>query len=55
MITTDTVEHLSKVEALDMDLFDTAMRDGGVDAAAVTAQGLSGAHRLPELIRRLNA
>jgi len=54
MITTDTVEHLSQVEALDMELFDTALHEGGVDAAAVTARGLSGARRLPDVVRLLN-
>lgn len=54
MITGETVEHLSQVEALDMRLFDTAMGEGGVDAAAVTARGLSGAQRLPGVVRLLN-
>jgi len=54
MITEDTVEHLSQVEALDMDLFDTAMREAGLDASEVTARGLSGAHRLSDVVRQLN-
>lgn len=54
MITNETVEHLSQVEVLDMQLFDTAMREGGVDAAAVTARGVSGAQRLPDIVRALN-
>ncbi|MGW5736346.1 MULTISPECIES: NAD(P)-dependent oxidoreductase [Streptomyces] len=54
MVRTDTVEHLSKVEALDMELFDQAMRDAGVEAGEVTARGLSGARRLPALLTRLN-
>ena len=54
MITTDTVEHLAQVEALDVELFDTALHEGGVDAAAVTARGLSGARRLPDVVRLLN-
>jgi 3-hydroxyisobutyrate dehydrogenase-like beta-hydroxyacid dehydrogenase len=54
MVTLDTVEHLSGVEALDMDLFEAAMQDIGVDAGAVTARGMTGARRLPELLRRLN-
>lgn len=54
MVTTDTVEHLSKVEALDMDLFEIAMREGGVDASALTARGRSGARRLPDVVRLLN-
>ncbi|GAA1913106.1 NAD(P)-dependent oxidoreductase [Streptantibioticus ferralitis] len=54
MVTLENVEHPSGVEALDMELFDTAMRDVGVAAEAITARGLAGAHRLPELLRRLN-
>jgi 3-hydroxyisobutyrate dehydrogenase-like beta-hydroxyacid dehydrogenase len=53
MVTPETVDHLSQVEALDMELFDSAIRDAGVDAAEITARGLSGAHRLPGLIRAL--
>lgn len=54
MVNPDTVDHLSKVEALDMNLFEQAMRDAGVPAAATTARGLSGANRLPDVIDRLN-
>jgi 3-hydroxyisobutyrate dehydrogenase-like beta-hydroxyacid dehydrogenase len=54
MVTPDTVDHLSKVEALDMELFDQAMRAAGADAAEATARGLSGARRLTGLIARLN-
>ncbi len=54
MVTPDTVEHLSKVEAEDMAIFRAAMADAGVDADDVTARGLTGANRLPELIGRLN-
>jgi hypothetical protein len=49
-----TVEHLSSVEALDMEQFDTAMRDAGVDAGSVTAHGMAGAHGLSGLLHRLN-
>lgn len=54
MVTPNNVDHLSKVEALDMRLFDTAMTEGGVNAGSVTARGLAGASRLPALVRRLN-
>lgn len=54
MVTPDTVEHLSKVEAEDMAIFRAAMTDAGIDSADATARGLTGAKRLPELIRRLN-
>ena len=40
-ITPGNVEHLSGVEALDMELFATAVRDAGVDAEAITARGLA--------------
>jgi 3-hydroxyisobutyrate dehydrogenase-like beta-hydroxyacid dehydrogenase len=55
MVTRDTVAHLSQVEALDMELFDTAMRNAGIDPTAVTARGLSGAHRLGKTIEGLAA
>jgi len=54
MVTLDNVEHLSGVEALDMELFDAAMQHAGVDAGPLTARGMVGANRLPELLRRLN-
>jgi len=54
MVTPDNVEHLSGIEALDMELFDQAAREAGVDPAAVTARGLAGAHGLPDLVARLN-
>ena len=54
MVNPDTVEHLSEVEGLDMRIFDEAMRQAGVEAAAVTARGLEGAQGLPEVIGRLN-
>ncbi|WP_373453925.1 NAD-binding protein [Rhodococcus sp. 06-418-5] len=55
MVNPDTVEHLTQVEALDMHLFDRAMRDAGVSARPTTERGLSGAHRLPAVIGRLNS
>ena len=54
MVTPDTVEHLSEVEAEDIAIFRTAMTDARIDAASVTERGLAGAKRLPELIKRLN-
>lgn len=54
MVNPDTVDHLSSVEALDMELFDHAMREAGIDAASTTARGLAGANRLPEVMGRLN-
>lgn len=55
MVRPDNVEHLSKVEALDMELFDRALRDAGVDAGEVVERGLSGARGLPDLLDRLNS
>jgi 3-hydroxyisobutyrate dehydrogenase-like beta-hydroxyacid dehydrogenase len=46
MVTLDSVDHLARIEALDMQLFDTAMRDTGVNADSVTARGLTGASEL---------
>ena len=54
-ITPENVEHLSGVEALDMELFAQAMRDAGVDAEAITARGLAGANGLTTVMRRLQA
>lgn len=54
MVRPDTVKHLSRVEELDMGLFQEAMTDAGIEASQATARGLSGADRLPELIRQLN-
>jgi 3-hydroxyisobutyrate dehydrogenase-like beta-hydroxyacid dehydrogenase len=53
MVRPDTVDHLSKVEALDMELFDQAMRDVGIHAGEVVERGLAGARGLPELLERL--
>jgi 3-hydroxyisobutyrate dehydrogenase-like beta-hydroxyacid dehydrogenase len=54
MVTLDNVDHLARIEALDMQLFDTAMTESGVNADFVTARGLAGASALPALLRRLN-
>jgi 3-hydroxyisobutyrate dehydrogenase-like beta-hydroxyacid dehydrogenase len=54
MVTLDNVDHLARIEALDMQLFDTAMTESGVNADSVTARGLAGASGLPALLRRLN-
>lgn len=36
-VTLDNIEHLSSVEALDMQLFEAAMRDASVNAGSITA------------------
>jgi 3-hydroxyisobutyrate dehydrogenase-like beta-hydroxyacid dehydrogenase len=54
MITPETVDHLSTVEAEDMHIFDVAMTEEGVNAEEATARGLLGANRLTALIGRLN-
>lgn len=54
MITPDTVGHLAEVQGLDLDIFDLAMRESGLDASAVTARGVSGNNRLSQLVRTLN-
>lgn len=53
MINPDTVEHLSKVESLDIELFHDALRDSGIDASAVTTRALAGAQRIPAVVERL--
>jgi 3-hydroxyisobutyrate dehydrogenase-like beta-hydroxyacid dehydrogenase len=50
----DVVEHAKDVLILDMELFETAMADYGVDTAGITARALSGANRVPNNIRILN-
>ncbi|WP_162130078.1 NAD(P)-dependent oxidoreductase [Streptomyces xiaopingdaonensis] len=55
MVRPDNVDHLSAVEALDMELFEQAMSDAGVEAGDVTERGLSGARGLPALLTRLNS
>lgn len=53
MVTADTVEHLSAVEEVEINLFDTALREAGAEPGHVTARGLSGARRLDEVVGRL--
>ncbi|MBW8706179.1 2-hydroxy-3-oxopropionate reductase [Streptomyces sp. MBT84] len=55
MVRLDNVEHLARVEALDMELFDQALREAGIDSAAVTERGLAGAHGLVRLLHHLDA
>ena len=54
MVRPDNVEHLSGVEALDMELFDQAMREAGIDAATTTERGLAGARGPAQLLKHLN-
>jgi 3-hydroxyisobutyrate dehydrogenase-like beta-hydroxyacid dehydrogenase len=39
---------------LDMELFDAAMTEAGIEAGTITQRGLSGASRVPDVIRTLN-
>ncbi|WP_040785424.1 NAD(P)-dependent oxidoreductase [Nocardia pneumoniae] len=50
----DIVEHLAALEVLDIELFDQAMREAGIDSTAVTERGLAGARGLARLLDRLN-
>lgn len=50
----DTMEHMLRVLALDMEIFSTAMKEQGVDASAITTRGLAGMAVLPDLAYRLN-
>jgi len=50
----DTMDHMLRVLALDMEIFATAMKEQGMDASAITARGLAGMAALPDLVYRLN-
>ncbi|MEU2288583.1 NAD(P)-binding domain-containing protein [Streptomyces sp. NPDC013178] len=54
MVRPDNVDHLSAVETVDMELFDQAMREAGIDSTAVTGRGLAGARGLAQLLHRIN-
>ena len=54
MVTLDTVDHLSKVEAEDMQIFANAMSERHLTADTVTARGLARANGLTSLLHRLN-
>ncbi|MDR7277414.1 3-hydroxyisobutyrate dehydrogenase-like beta-hydroxyacid dehydrogenase [Catenuloplanes atrovinosus] len=53
MVNPDTVQHLSAVEDLDVDLFAAAMDEAGLDAGAVVARAHEGARGLPALVGSL--
>lgn len=53
MVNCETVDHLSAVEDLDVDLFAAAMTESGLDAEAVVARAHAGARGLPALVARL--
>ncbi len=50
----EMIEHAKDVLLLDVELFDTAMHDYGIDAEAISTRAVSGANRVPENIRMLN-
>lgn len=54
MVNLGTVDHLVPIGELDMQIFKTAMTEGGVNADAATARGLTGIRGLHGLLRRLN-
>ena len=54
MITPETVDHLTEMVEIDMEVFETAMKDAGLDADSVTARGKTGARNLHALVQRLN-
>ena len=54
LINPDTVEHLTAVQMLDMEIFASAMDDCGVNAQSATARGIEGTDNLVGLLRRLN-
>ena len=49
----NTMDHMLRVLALDMEIFATAMKEQGMDASAITARGLAGIAALPDLVYRL--
>ncbi|MDG4668033.1 NAD(P)-dependent oxidoreductase [Mycobacterium sp. 236(2023)] len=51
---TQTAAHLAQVELLDMDLFQQAMTEAGIDAAKTTARGIAGAASLTTVVALLN-
>ena len=54
MITPETVHHLTELVKIDMQVFETAMQEAGIDADAVDARGMAGVNHLPALVARLN-
>jgi len=54
MVTLDTVDHLSKVEAEDMQILANAMAERHLTADTLMARGLAGAAGLTALLHRLN-
>jgi 3-hydroxyisobutyrate dehydrogenase-like beta-hydroxyacid dehydrogenase len=50
----EAIAHIRDVLLLDMELFDTAMTESDAHADAITARGVLGANRVPEIIRILN-
>ncbi|WP_432825654.1 NAD(P)-dependent oxidoreductase [Dactylosporangium sp. CA-092794] len=48
------VTHMTQVELLDMELFDTAMADLGLDTAPVTARAVTGAQRFLDVVHTLD-
>jgi 3-hydroxyisobutyrate dehydrogenase-like beta-hydroxyacid dehydrogenase len=54
MVTPETVDHLAKVQDLDIDLFAQALEDADVSAQDIVARSHSGPRRLPELVGQLN-
>lgn len=53
MVTFETVEHLSSVQLLDMEIFAEAMSEFGVNADFATARAIDGTKALGELLRRI--
>ena len=54
MITPDTVEHLTELVKIDMQVFDSAMQEDGIDADAVSARGMTGVNHLADLVISLS-
>lgn len=54
MITPGTVEHLAEVQGLDLDIFEEAMRENGLDGSAVAVRARSGNARVADLVSILS-
>ena len=54
MINPETVDHLTKLVDIDMDVFDNAMQDANINAAKVSARARTGVKNLNALAHRLS-
>lgn len=55
MITSATVQHLTAVQSLDMNIFDQAVGDAGLDPTPLSARARSGVDRMAHVVASLGA